>query len=215
MDKSNNIERRYITQPIELRAEEGDAPSRHVTGYAALFDSDSVEMAYDFDGSSFTEQIAPGAFDGIVERSDVLALLNHDESRGVLARSTHGAGSLALSVDDRGLRYEFDAPATALGDELLEGLRRGDITASSFAFTVKGEAWEQVGDKTYKRTITKVGDLYDVSPVYRPAYPDTSVAQRSLGVAIEERDHVAEVVAEQEEDDTNDCNTTNYNTFTL
>lgn len=196
MDKSNNIERRYVA---ELRKAEDDPESRRVTGYAAVFGSSSLPLM-DWDHGEFEEVIDRNAFDGVIEESDVFAVLNHDNSRGVLGRSVNGTGSLSLSVDDHGLRYEFDAPRTALGDELLEGLRRGDITASSFAFNVKDERWEEQEDKTYKRTILKIGRLYDVSPVYNPAYPDTSVAQRSLDATLH---------------NTTNNNTITYNNFTL
>lgn len=164
----DNKETRHVV--AEIRAA-GD--SRLVEGYAALFDSPSDDLG------GFTETIAPEAFEGVIERSDVLCLLDHDKGRGVLARSRKGEGSLALSIDERGLHYSFDAPKTALGDELLEGIRRGDITASSFCFTVAAEEW--AGERgARRRRINKVGSLYDVSPVYTPAYPDTSVALRSL-----------------------------------
>ena len=196
MDKTNNIERRYVA---EVRKAEDDPESRRVTGYAAVFGSSSLPLM-DWDHGEFEEVIDRNAFDGVIEQSDVFAVLNHDNSRGVLGRSVNGTGSLSLSVDDHGLRYEFDAPRTALGDELLEGLRRGDITASSFAFNVQDERWEEQEDKTYKRTILKIGRLYDVSPVYNPAYPDTSVAQRSLDKTLH---------------NTTNNNTITYNNFTL
>ena len=196
MDKINNIERRYVA---EVRKAEDDPESRRVIGYAAVFGSSSLPLM-DWDHGEFEEVIDRNAFDGVIEQSDVFAVLNHDNSRGVLGRSVNGTGSLSLSVDDHGLRYEFDAPRTALGDELLEGLRRGDITASSFAFSVQDERWEEQEDKTYKRTILKIGRLYDVSPVYNPAYPDTSVAQRSLDATLHK---------------TTNNNTITYNNFTL
>lgn len=196
MDKSNNIERRYVA---EVRKAEDDPESRRVTGYAAVFGSSSLPLM-DWERGEFKEVIDRNAFDGVIEQSDVFAVLNHDNSRGVLGRSVNGTGSLSLSVDGHGLRYEFDAPRTALGDELLEGLRRGDITASSFAFSVQDEMWEEQEDKTYKRTILKIGRLYDVSPVYNPAYPDTSVAQRSLDETLH---------------NTTNNNTITYNNFTL
>lgn len=155
-----------------------DKESRRVEGYAALFNSSSVPLV-DWDGT-FTETIAPGAFDGVAEVSDVKCLLNHDTSRGLLARARNGKGSLSLTVDERGLKYAFDAPKTALGDELLEGIRRGDISGSSFAFTVAKDTWEKLSDGTYARTIDKVERLYDVSPVYDPAYPETTVDARGL-----------------------------------
>ena len=132
-----------------------------VEGYAAVYNSDSEYMG-------FVERIEPGAFDGVIERSDVLALLNHDVARGVLARSKKGQGSLELEVTPDGLLYRFEAPKTALGDELLENLRRGEIDSSSFAFTVDQEEWINVGsadEERWMRKIKRVNQLYDVSPV--------------------------------------------------
>ena len=155
-----------------------DEESRHVEGYALLFDVDSKPMW----GGDLIERIAPTALDGVLERSDVLCLMNHDERRGVLARWRMGEGSLSLTVDEKGLRYAFDAPNTSLGDELVEALRRGDIAESSFAFTVEKDNWERKEDCTYVLTIVQIEKLYDVSPVYYPAYEDTTVALRSLEV---------------------------------
>ena len=166
-----NLERRSFE--IEFREQE----SRKVEGYASVFNSRSKDLG------GFTEIIDPAAFNGVIERSDVLALLNHDQDRGVLARSRKGVGSLTLTVDERGLHYSFDAPNTALGNELVEGLKRGDISTSSFAFTVAGEKWTKEEDGRYLRTITQIDKLYDVSPVYNEAYEDTSVALRSLEAA--------------------------------
>ena len=128
----------------------------------------------------FTEVIEPSALDGVIEKSDILCLLNHNEDKGVLARSKFGKGSLSLSVDDTGLKYRFEAPNTALGNELLEGLRRGDITTSSFAFTIDSDKWEKRDNGTYLRRITQFKELFDVSPVYKEAYPDTTVACRKM-----------------------------------
>ena len=166
-----NLERRSFG--IEFR----EAESRKVEGYASVFNSRSKDLG------GFTEIIDPAAFNGVIERSDVLALLNHDQDRGVLARSRKGVGSLTLTIDERGLHYSFDAPNTALGNELVEGLKRGDISTSSFAFTVAGEKWTKEEDGSYLRTITQIDKLYDVSPVYNEAYEDTSVALRSLEAA--------------------------------
>lgn len=184
---------------IEFRASE----SRTVEGYASVFNSKSKDLG------GFTEIIDPSAFEGVIERSDVLALLNHDQDRGVLARSKKGVGSLTLSIDDRGLKYSFDAPHTALGNELIEGLKRGDISTSSFAFTVSGEKWTKEPDGTYLRTITQIDKLFDVSPVYNEAYEDTSVALRSLdAVRAEEEQEETEETEEVEpvEEPTEDDN---------
>lgn len=149
--------------------------SRKVEGYALVFNSQSEDLG-------FYETISPEAItEETIRKSDVMCLLDHDKNRGILARSRYGKGSLKLSVDDKGLKYEFDAPHTSLGDELLEMLRRGDINQSSFAFSIAegGDRWEKK-DNNYYRTITKIERLYDVSPVYTPAYSSTSVGCRNF-----------------------------------
>ena len=168
----DNIEVRSFN--IELRDDFGQEPSRHIEGYGSVFNQRSVDLG------GFQEIIAPGAFDGVIERSDVKCYLDHNPEKGILARSRNGKGSLSLELDERGLKYAFDAPHTNLGDEVVEGLKRGDYSQSSFAFTVESESWTKEEDGTYLRTINKIGGLYDVSIVATPAYEGTSVALRSL-----------------------------------
>ena len=165
----DNLEIRSFN--IELRNE---PESRHIQGYGSVFNERSLDLG------GFVEMIAPGAFDGVIERSDVKCYLDHNPEKGILARSRNGKGSLSLVVDEKGLQYSFDAPHTNLGDEVVEGLKRGDYSQSSFAFTVDDEVWTKEADGTYLRTITKIGGLYDVSIVANPAYEGTSVALRSL-----------------------------------
>ena len=151
--------------------------SRKVEGYALLFDVES-------DGLDFTEIIAKGAVtEDTIKRSNVFCLLNHNESRGILARSKEGDGTLALSVDDKGLFFSFDAPHTALGDEVLEYLTRGDVDSCSFAFTVEKDEWLNPSSGEggeYKRVIREIHKLYDVSIVYDAAYSKTEVDRRGL-----------------------------------
>jgi HK97 family phage prohead protease len=182
-------ELRYI-ENSEIRAAED---SRDVDGYAIVFNTLSRNLG------GFYERIEPGATDGVIEASDIMALLNHDNSRGILARSRFGVCSLTLSADEKGLKYSFSAPKTALGDECLEMLRRGDITQSSFAFTVAEDSWAKQEDGTYIRTIKKFDRLYDVSPVYEPAYFGTDVKCRSFeDFKAEEERKEQEAKAEQE-----------------
>ena len=129
----------------------------------------------------------------MLRRSDVFALFIHYRSKGILARAKNGNGSLSLEVDSKGLKYRFEAPKTALGNELLENLRRGEIDQSSFAFTVAdgGEKWERQKNGVWKRTISKFERIYDVSPVYNAAYSKTSVYMRGKEEAekeLEERE---------------------------
>ena len=186
----DNIEYRNFN--LELR---GEDESRHIEGYGSVFNSRSLDLG------GFQEIIAPGAFDGVIERSDVKALLDHNAERGILARSRNGKGSLSLELDERGLKYSFDAPKTNLGDEVVEGLKRGDYSQSSFAFTVESESWTKEEDGSYLRTINKIGNLYDVSIVANPAYTDTSVALRSLDAfKAQEETQIPEEVKEEEQE---------------
>ena len=174
------IERRFCDQIITRSS---DDDSRRVEGYALLFNSQSRDL-----GGVF-ETIAPGALDGVLADSDLMCWLNHDHSRGALARcrgenmpQAAAGNSLELAIDEKGLRYAFDAPNTALGNELLEGLKRGDINQSSFAFTVDQDHWERNEDGTVNRTILKFARRYDVSPVYDPAYYGTDVKLDKRGL---------------------------------
>ena len=62
---------------------------------------------------------------------------------------------------------------------MLESVKRGDVTQSSFAFTVRDDEWIFEDDKII-RMVHRVDKLYDVSPVTYPAYVDATAAMRSL-----------------------------------
>jgi len=90
------MEKEVRNYEIELRA---DGDKGIVEGYALLFNTLSRDLG------GFVEEILPSAMNGVLEKSDVLAVLNHNENKGVFARSRYGKGSLHLEVDDKGLRY--------------------------------------------------------------------------------------------------------------
>ena len=169
MKNRNNLEIRAISNEVQV-------DSRNITGYAVVFESNSEDLG-------FIERIMKGAItDDTIRKSDVFCLLNHDSTK-VLARSKYGEGSLKLELDERGLKYSFTAPNTDLGEELLEHLQRGEIDSSSFAFTVSldegSEKWYTVEGVQY-RDIYRIDELFDVSPVYQPAYQETTVSKRAL-----------------------------------
>lgn len=159
---------------VESRADGGT----FIVGYAAVWNRLSLDLG------GFRERILPGAFDAVLKRGklDVKALFNHD-SNMVLGRSL--SGTLELSSDDKGLRYVVSPPETRA--DVVDLIRRRDVTGSSFAFTCKGkncESFSTEGGQTI-REIREVSGLYDVGPVLTPAYPDSSVgvAARSYDVA--------------------------------
>jgi len=159
-DKKHTQETRFFEIESRLDKKEGRDV---VVGHAAVFNSLSEDLG------GFREKIMPNAFDDVLD-NDVRAYFNHDPNY-LLGRVS--AGTLRLAVDDKGLKYELDIPNTTAGRDLKENLKNGNITQSSFAFTLgkDGDSWERSEDGSDLRIINKVDRLYDVSPVSLPAYP--------------------------------------------
>ena len=175
------IERRYVpagVEPIEL--EERSAASPTIKGISPPFNSKSEDLG------NFREVFAPTAFDKVVGRHrndprggmDVVALFDHEGQP--IGRTTND--TLKLAISERGLAYSISPPDTTLGRDIVTLVRRGDLYGASFAFSVApgGESWTQEADGSAVRTVSEVGNLYDVSVVTRPAYPQSSAALRSL-----------------------------------
>ena len=154
--------------------------SRTIEGHAAIFNKWSNPLPGTLNGKQviFREMLLPGCFNGLINTQDVTANYNHEDDRGILARSKNGKGSLCLSVDEFGLKYSFEAPCTSLGNDIVESLKRGDIDSSSFAFIVAagGEKWGKSADGMLTRSISKIGKLCDISMVVRPAYDEAKVS---------------------------------------
>jgi HK97 family phage prohead protease len=155
---------------LEVRA---DGEAQTITGYAAVFERYSQNLG------GFVEVVDRRAFDRTLRSADVVALHNHDPNR---ALGRVSAGSLRLSVDDVGLRYEVDI-RTSTGRQVAEDVAAGILTASSFSFRTMpdGDEWGRTEQGYPLRTLTEV-ELFDVSPVVYPAYRATEgkVALRSL-----------------------------------
>lgn len=152
----------------ELRAEKKEGEAPEIAGYAALFNSLSTDLG------GFVERIRPGAFNNSLLK-DVRAFWNHN-SDYVLGRTK--AGTLELAEDEIGLRFALKPPKTQWAQDALESLKRGDVDQMSFGFRTLRDDWEQVGDQVI-RTLIEV-ELFEVSPVAMPAYPQTSVQARSV-----------------------------------
>jgi HK97 family phage prohead protease len=163
----------------ELRvAASGDPEKKNelvITGYAALFDSRSEDLG------GFVEEIDRGAFADALKRSDldVRFLINHD-SNLVLARTK--SGTLELSEDERGLRIYARVAPYSYAEDLRIAIERGDVDQMSFAFTTEQDSWSKTEDGENLRRVSRVRDLFDVSVVTYPAYPETKteVLQRAV-----------------------------------
>jgi HK97 family phage prohead protease len=161
--KEETMEKRSINYEFRAMPE-----SRTIVGTATVFNS-----AYDM--GWYDEEMSQDVFTNS-DMTDVVALFNHDANM-VLARTK--SGTLKLKVTGSAMEYEFEAPNTTLGNDLLEMVKRGDVYQSSFAFSVEAEDWQEREGMKPKRIIRGIKKVYDVSPVTYPANPDTMVAKRS------------------------------------
>jgi len=182
-------ERRTITGTVHARAI-GDGMPKEIGGIAAVVNS-VTDLGY------FEEVITPGAFDYALSREyDIRCLFNH-EAELILGRTKADTCNVFVNADGN-LEYtwipDYENPTHM---SVVRSIMRGDITQSSFAFTIKEQTWT---DSTKygtmgKRTITMIDELFDVSPVTYPAYAETEADARSI---IKMRDEELQIQAAEQ-----------------
>ncbi len=182
----NTAERRDFALPVEVRANDG---KRVIRGYAYVFDRLSGDLG------GFRERIERGAGREDMERGELVATFNHNFG-APLGRTGYG---LRTGVDDTGGWYEIDLPDTTAGRDVAELVARGIVRGSSFMFTLKDLEADQewTRDEVTGFLIRSVKDfrVHELGPVTRPAYPDTTVAKRSIPVALADPEKGAHVTA--------------------
>jgi HK97 family phage prohead protease len=155
----------------EVRTATDDGPAVF-SGYAAVFNELSVNLG------GFRERIKQGAFrDAVDENQDVRFLINHNADL-VLGRTR--SGTVTLGEDEVGLRVECELPNTTFANDLIESMSRGDVDQMSFGFVTRADSWPEKDAETGLpiRELLRA-DLFDVSVVTYPAYPDTTAEVRS------------------------------------
>ena len=183
----NKVERRVKTDvDFELRVENAEADGMRFTGYAAVFNSDSEPLP-------FIERIMPGAFKrSLKSRNEVKLFKNHNMDE-VLASTR--SKTLRLTEDSKGLLAEATLPDTTAGRDLAVLMKRGDVHAMSFGFSVpaKGDSWSEDGMTRQLKEIR----LHEVSIVTGfPAYEATSATVRSLDMLATRTNVDADAVAD-------------------
>ena len=198
MKKRSKTDLIYRTQyqctGLQVREDEEGKPSRTIAGYAILFNTPSAPLWEDSEESA-REVISSGAITReLLDASDIKFTMFHDRQL-ILARSNKGQGTLSYDVDERGVKFEFEAPATMDGDKALELVRRGDISGCSFAFTTRyydkdfverSVNISQEGKKEITYVVRNVTGIYDFTLAADPAYPDTSVEAREFSSELRE-----------------------------
>jgi uncharacterized protein len=179
MKKQNFNQREVRTiNAAELRVASTSDGSKTVSGFAILYNSQSVDLG------GFKEIIAPGALTRTLEENpDVLCLRDH-KTELLLGRTN--ASTLTLEDQPTGLYFTVKLPATTAGSDTAESLSRGDISGCSFGFSVRNDIWNDAGDGLIIRTLLDL-DLFEISITSFPAYPSTTAALRTAPVEIRNR----------------------------
>ena len=149
-------------------ADKGDKP--RLIGWAHRYGRLSQPLT--INGKTFRERFTPGAFRRHISSpdTDLRALMNHDKNRPL---GRQKAGTLTITESDEGVYFEVDPPDTSYARDLVESVRRRDVTGCSFRFSkpLKQSFTRENGEIV--RTISEAG-IHEVSIVTWPAYEDGS-----------------------------------------
>lgn len=174
------IQYRHIAE-AELMADE----NRMISGYGIVFDSDSSPLQiWDDQTGRIVEAVEIITRESLkgADMRDVISAFNHDFDK-VLGRTT--SGTLKLSTDAKSVAYRANAPNTTYADDVLELLKRGDLSGSSFVFSMDwGEGYDikERADGVLQASPIKITKVYEMGPVVNPAYPETTAQNRSAAL---------------------------------
>lgn len=153
-----------------------------IEGYAIIFNTISDDLG------GFKEVISPQALEG-VDISDVKCLINHDYGY-VLGRTK--AGTLELSIDNKGLYFKCYLPNTSYARDIYENIKVENVNQCSFFYTLPPKphdnevvTWKKKNGE-YIQIINRIDELLEVSIVTIPAYQNTSVVVGQRNKTFEE-----------------------------
>lgn len=157
---------------VEFRATEEEG-KMILEGYPVIFNQETLIGDPEW---GWYEVIDKKALDD-ADLSDVPLKYNHGDAKGILARTRNG--SLKLTIDNKGLKMRAELIDTTDNVDIYKCVKSGLLDKMSFAFNVIEDNVEQKTGEAPRRTITKIGRLFDVAVVDLPAYDQTSIYARS------------------------------------
>lgn len=178
--QSRNLDQRTLYErsvPFEIRSIEENNDGLTLTGYAAVFNSDTlIDNQYE---GRFIERIRKGAFARTINARK--PVLQFEHGKHPLLGSMPLGTINKLREDDHGLFVEARLIDNWLIQPVRDAIASGAIDGMSFRFNVMRESWDDSGD-TPVRTLEEVR-LMELGPVVFPAYDSTSVGVRSADLA--------------------------------
>lgn len=167
---------------FEVRAEENEKHGHILTGMPIVYGR-STDLGW------YQETIADGALD-LSDLKDVRFLINHNTDMIPLARSRNNTENSTMQLhvvpgEGMEIRVDLDTENNADARALYSAVSRGDISGMSFMFTVDSDTWADEDSDYPKRTINRIGKVFEVSAVTFPAYAQTSISARGLSDALD------------------------------
>jgi len=127
------------------------------------------------------EEVSPESVERSLANNDIRSLFNHDTSL-VLGRTNNG--TLTLKSDEIGLwgSIEINREDSEAMNAYAR-IKRGDVAGCSFGFyPIKEEQQKREGGG--KKFIIREMDLFEVSCVTFPAYPQTEISARKKDIEV-------------------------------
>ena len=149
----------------------------HIIGKAIAYDARSALLKEN--GLQFYEVIAPGAAKHFLATGPSVKMLRNHNTDYPLGNTK--SGTLTLTETNDGVYVDCTLPDTTYARDLAISIKRGDVEGMSFRFANAIASWTTTEDGNRLRIVEQLA-FDEVSPATFPAYPDTSVAMRSLEV---------------------------------
>jgi HK97 family phage prohead protease len=173
----SKVETRFVCQEsAKFRIETREDGKRVLSGYGIVFhDPANPGTEYRMAGEWF-ERIDPTAADESLAdpAKDITSTFNHTRD---LILGRRSSGTLKLSKDATGIRYEVELPDTSAGRDVAALVERGDIRGSSFTFRELAYEQDRSNDKHKVWNVRKL-ELIEIGPVTEPAYTATTTGFR-------------------------------------
>lgn len=162
---------RWEERAFEVRAARAeDGKTVTLEGYASVFNVLSEDLG------GWKERVLPGSFAHALQDPDTKFLVNHRD----LPLAAYRSGDLELEEDATGLfmraTLEADDPDV---DRVVRKIKPGKLDKMSIAFTVRSDRVLRENGELI-REVMEFDELFDVSVVTFPAFPDTTIAKRSI-----------------------------------